>query len=130
MKRGTTLPLLAAAVFALMISMTAPAQALSRTWVSGVGSDANPCTRTSPCATFIFAITQTNAGGEIDCLDPGSFGTLVIDKAITIDCGSGETGSIGSILATVTFPDVIPSNNGIVVQAGPSDRVVLRKLTI
>src|SRR4051795_2127947 len=70
----------------------------TRTWVSGVGDDANPCSRTAPCKTFAGAISKTAAGGEIDCLDPGGFGTVTITKSITIDCD----GTFGSILASGT----------------------------
>src|SRR5437588_2153056 len=71
----------------------AQAQA-SRTWVSGVGDDANPCSRTAPCKTFAGAISKTAAGGEIDALDPGGFGSVTITKAITIDGGGGQVASI------------------------------------
>jgi hypothetical protein len=70
-----------------------PAHAQTRTWVSGVGDDLNPCSRTAPCKTFAGAISKTAAGGEIDCLDPGGFGTVTITKSITIDC-NGVTGGI------------------------------------
>jgi hypothetical protein len=70
----------------------------TRTWVSGVGDDANPCSRTAPCKTFAGAISKTAAGGEIDCLDPGGFGAVTITKSITIDCD----GTFGSILAAGT----------------------------
>ena len=66
----------------------------TRTWVSGVGDDVNPCSRTAPCKTFAGAISKTAAGGEINCLDPGGFGTLTITKSITVDC----TGTFGSSL--------------------------------
>jgi Right handed beta helix region len=85
---GTTL-----AVFAL--SAPAHAQA-TRTFVSGVGNDADPCSRTAPCKTFAGAISKTFINGEIDCLDPGGFGALTITKSITLDC----TGTYGSILAS------------------------------
>ena len=121
--RFSTIFFVAAAALAGAMSITVPAHAqASRTWVSGVGDDANPCSRTAPCKTLAGAISKTAAGGEIDCLDPGGFGALTITKAITIDCGSGETGSIGSVLVAGT--------NGIVVQAGASDVVQLKKLTI
>src|SRR3981189_1991294 len=58
----------------------------SRTWVSGVGDDANPCSRTAPCKTFAGAISKTALNGEINCLDPGGFGAVTITKSITIDC--------------------------------------------
>src|SRR5438270_6749344 len=64
----------------------APAHAQSRTWVSGVGDDANPCSRTAPCKTFAGAISKTAAGGKINCLDPGGFGAVTITKSIEIDC--------------------------------------------
>jgi hypothetical protein len=85
---GTTL-----ALFAL--SAPAHAQA-TRTWVSGVGNDANPCSLTAPCKTFAGAISKTFINGEIDCLDPGGFGNITITKSITIDC----SGTFGSILAS------------------------------
>jgi hypothetical protein len=72
---------------------SAQAQA-TRTWVSGVGDDVNPCSRTAPCKTFAGAISKTAAGGEINCLDPGGFGTLTITKSIVVDCG----GTFGSTL--------------------------------
>src|SRR6202035_4682637 len=73
-----------------------PASALAqatRTWVSGVGDDANPCSRTAPCKTFAGAISKTAAGGEIDALDPGGFGAVTITKSITLS-GVGTNASI------------------------------------
>ena len=81
----------------LLASAPASAQA-TRTWVSGVGDDANPCSRTAPCKTFAGAISKTFINGEIDCLDPGGYGAVTITKSITIDC----TGTFGSILASGT----------------------------
>ena len=93
--------LLLAALALIVTSMfgvgSANAQA-TRTWVSGVGDDANPCSRTAPCKTFAGAISKTAAAGEIDCLDPGGFGAVTITKSITIDC----SGTFGSILAALT----------------------------
>ena len=113
------LALSALAVFAvcLFFDSLAHAQA-TRTWVSGVGDDANPCSRTAPCKTFAGAISRTAAGGEINCLDPGGFGTVAITKAITIDC----LHTVGGVLAAAT--------NGINVHAAGSDRIVLRGLDI
>jgi hypothetical protein len=87
---GTTLALFA-------VSAPAHAQA-TRTWVSGVGDDLNPCSRTAPCKTFAGAISKTFINGEIDCLDPGGYGAVTVTKSITIDC----TGTFGSILASGT----------------------------
>src|SRR5258705_2923794 len=76
----------------------AQAQA-TRTWVSGVGDDANPCSRTAPCKTFAGAISKTATGGEINALDAGGFGAVTIGKAITIDGGGGQ---VASVLWSVT----------------------------
>ena len=70
----------------------------TRTWISGVGDDVNPCSRTAPCKTFAGAMSKTAAGGEINCLDPGGFGAVTITKSITLDC----SGTFGSILAALT----------------------------
>jgi hypothetical protein len=70
---------------ALAASPAAWAQA-TRTWVSGVGDDVNPCSRTAPCKTFAGAISKTFTNGEINCLDPGPYGAVTITKSITIDC--------------------------------------------
>src|ERR1700760_4483138 len=109
-------PVLCVASSALLTT-GAHAQA-TRTWVSGVGDDVNPCSRTAPCKTFAGAISKTAAGGEIDVLDPGGFGTVTITKAITID----GNGFLASILASAT--------NGINVNAGAADVVILRNLSI
>ena len=79
------LALAATSLVALLQAAPAHAQA-SRTWVSGVGDDANPCSRTAPCKTFAGAISKTALNGEINCLDPGGFGAVTITKSITIDC--------------------------------------------
>jgi len=65
----------------------------ARTWVSGVGDDVNPCSRTAPCKTFTGAISKTATGGEISVLDPGGYGAVTITKSITIQ-GDGELGSV------------------------------------
>src|ERR1041384_8226160 len=112
-----SVPILIAAAGLGLSALPASAQS-TRTWVSEVGSDSNPCSRTAPCATFSGAISKTAAGGEIDCLDPGGFGAVTITKAITIDCG----GVTGGILAAGV--------NGVIVNAGVNDRIVLRNLSI
>jgi hypothetical protein len=101
----------------LSFASGASAQA-SRTWVSGVGDDVNPCSRTAPCKTFAGAISKTAAGGEIDALDPGGYGAVTITKAITID-GGYELAGI-----------VVAGTNGIVIQAATADVVTLRRLQI
>jgi Right handed beta helix region len=91
---GTRWLFVVAVLNAVMVSPAA-AQA-TRTWVSGVGDDANPCSRTAPCKTFAGAISKTAAGGEIDALDPGDFGAVTITKSITLD-GRGTFAGAGTI---------------------------------
>ena len=104
----------------LPVLCTVPAHAqATRTWVSGVGDDANPCSRTAPCLTFAGAITKTAAGGEIDALDSGGFGTLTITKSITIDGGGG----VASVMAS-------SGGTGITVSAGATDIVTIRNVQV
>lgn len=108
-------------VFGLFVPLlaSAPAHAqASRTWVSGVGDDVNPCSRTAPCKTFAGAISKTAAFGEINCLDPGGFGAVTITKSMTLNCSA----TLGSVLVAGT--------NGIVISAATTDKVVLRNIQI
>lgn len=82
----------------------------TRTWISGVGDDVNPCSRTAPCKTFAGAISKTASPGEINALDPGGFGAVTITKSITLDGG----GSFASILASTTNGIIINAPDGIV----------------
>src|SRR6059058_2303121 len=86
-----TVNALAIAIFTLAFASMAQAQA-TRTWVSGVGDDVNPCSRTAPCKTFAGAISKTATNGEINCIDSGGFGAVTITKSITIDCKNVEAG--------------------------------------
>lgn len=105
-------------IAAILVACASPAFAqATRTWVSGVGDDVNPCSRTAPCKTFAGAISKTAAGGEINCLDPGGFGAVTITKSITITCHYTEGGNLAA-------------GNGIVVNAAAGDVVVLRGLDI
>lgn len=100
-----------------LMSAMASAQA-TRTWVSGVGDDANPCSRTAPCKTFAGAISKTAAGGEINVLDPGGFGGVTITKSITISSEGFEAGVL------------VSGTNAIIINAAATDFVVLRGLDI
>jgi hypothetical protein len=100
-----------------LVSGNAFAQA-TRTWVSGVGDDANPCSRTAPCKTFAGAISKTAAGGEIDAIDSGGFGTLTITKSVTIDGHNVMAGMLAS------------GTNGVTINAAATDVVTLRGLSI
>jgi hypothetical protein len=112
-----TIKFLALAIFMFASVSIAQAQA-SRTWVSGVGDDANPCSRTAPCKTWAGAISKTAACGEIDALDPGGFGAVTITKSITLD----GTGTMASILASLV--------NGIIINAAATDVITIRGISI
>ena len=91
-----------------------------RSFVSAHGLDTNNCTLAAPCRTFAQALTMTNAGGEIDVLDPAGYGAMTITKAISIvNDGIGTAGVI------------VPSGGtGITINAGANDAVSLRGLSI
>ena len=109
----------AISLFALLHIDPAAAQA-TRTWVSGLGDDVNSCARNAPCKTFAVAMSKTAAGGEINCLDPGGFGSVTINKSITISCLS--TGTAG-ILAAGTI-------GVIVANTPPNAKILLEGLDI
>jgi hypothetical protein len=94
-------------IILLGVSAVANAQA-TRTWVSGVGDDVNPCSRTAPCKTFAGAISKTATNGEINCLDPAGYGAVTITKSITIDCEDTQ----GSILASLTNGVIVNITSG------------------
>jgi hypothetical protein len=119
-----TLKTLTLMAFMFAVASVANAQA-TRTWVSGVGDDVNPCSRTAPCKTWAGAISKTAANGEIDALDPGGFGAVTSTKSITLDGTDG--GGFGSILASLV--------NGVNVNDGATGapgtiNVTLRNLSI
>jgi hypothetical protein len=118
LRRSTAAAVLSVVSTGLVVigAPAAHAQA-TRTWVSGVGDDVNPCSRTAPCKTFAGAISKTAAGGTISALDSAGFGAVTITKSIIID----GTGTQASILATGT--------NGVVIASDTAD-VVLRNLDI
>jgi hypothetical protein len=106
-------------LFVAMLSSQMNAQA-TRTWVSGVGDDANPCSRTAPCKTFAGAISKTAAGGEISALDPGGFGGFTITKSITINGDGNLTSVLVSGQSGITISSILQ----------PTDVVILRSLSI
>jgi hypothetical protein len=120
-RRTVVLTLAAAALLAAAAFPSFASAQATRTWVSGVGDDANPCSRTAPCKTFAGAISKTASGGIINTLDPGGFGAVTITKPITISAsGGGIAGSLAS-----GGINAININT-----AGANDRVVLRGLDI
>ena len=113
-------------VAVLVCGVTAgPANGQTRTWVSGVGDDANPCSRTAPCKTFAGAISKTAAGGIIDAMDDGGFGALTITKSITVDGGSHLAGMLASGGINAININIAPGN-----PLDPERRVVLRNLSV
>jgi hypothetical protein len=120
-----TIKLMVIAIFTLAFASLAQGQA-TRTWVSGVGDDVNPCSRTAPCKTWAGAISKTAAGGEIDALDPGGYGTLTITKSITVDgttgAGWGSTLNSGGINGFVINDSLSATPN--------TAKVTLRNLSI
>ena len=117
MKYSKPLGFVFAAALFMGFSTAASAQA-TRTWVSGVGDDANPCSRTAPCKTFAGAISKTAPAGEISVLDPGGFGGVTITKSITIN----GTGTLAGILAA--------NQNGVLVNAAATDTIIVRDISI
>jgi Right handed beta helix region len=113
MAKTASLSTIAGALLAFGL-FAAPAQA-----GPGTGTDSGACTRAAPCRTFAFALTQTNAGGEIDVLDPAGYGAVTITKAISIVSDGAGVAAIG-----------VSSGNAITIDAGPNDSVHLRGLTI
>src|SRR6185436_2416724 len=103
-----TLKVAVIATFLLAFASLAQAQA-TRTWVSGVGDDANPCSRTAPCKTFAGAISKTAVDGEIDALDPAGFGAVTITKSITID---GSPTGVAGLLNAGTSGAIINITSG------------------
>jgi hypothetical protein len=116
--RKTGLSLILFGLLALPLHTTSASAQATRTWVSGVGDDANPCSRTAPCKTFPGAISKTAAGGEINCLDPGGFGAVTITKSITISCEAGTAGVL------------VSGTNAIIISAAATDIVYLKGLDI
>jgi hypothetical protein len=119
-----TIQALALVVFTLTFASLANAQA-TRTWVSGVGDDVNPCSRTAPCKTFAGAISKTLINGEIDALDPAGYGVLTATKSITVD----GTGTLAGVLASGS-PAAITINTTDVSGNDPLHNVTLRGLSL
>lgn len=117
MRRIALLASIIGLVIPLLASAPAFAQA-TRTWVSGVGDDANPCSRTAPCKTFAGAISKTAAAGEINCIDPGGFGAVTVTKSMTISCEGLSAGVL------------VSGTNGIIFAGGANDYLYLKGLDI
>jgi len=116
--RRIALAALAVALFLPLLSAAPASAQATRTWVSGVGDDANPCSRTAPCKTFAGAISKTAAAGEINCLDPGGYGAVTVTKSMTISCEMGTAGVL------------VSGTNGIVFAGAATDYLFLKGLDI
>jgi hypothetical protein len=116
--RRISLSMIVSVLFGITVLSSPVYAQATRTWVSGVGDDVNPCSRTAPCKTFAGAMSKTAANGEINCLDAGGFGALTITKGMSIICDAVEAGVL------------VAGTNGFVVSAGANDVVVLRGLDI
>jgi len=111
--------LLSTATLAATLASTGAYALSNRTFVSGSGSDSNPCSLAAPCRSFAGALAQTSAGGEIAVLDTAGYGAVTITKAVSI---VNEEGVEAGITAT--------SGDGITINAGATDVVNLRGLTL
>ena len=112
-------PIVFWAVAAVVVSTASVAQAqASRTWVSGVGDDVNPCSRTAPCKTFAGAISKTAAGGEISVLDPGGYGGVTITKSISINAEGAEGGVLvsGTNAIVINGTDIVVNLRGLMIE--------------
>jgi hypothetical protein len=102
------------AVASALFAFSAPAHAQAiRTWVSGVGSDSDPCSRTAPCKTFAGAISKTAIAGIINCIDSGAYGAVTITKSITIDCHD-----VFASILNASPPDQPGTTTGVIINVG------------
>jgi hypothetical protein len=115
---------LSLAVLAAILSPAlhaAPAHAFPanvHSWVSHNGLDSNSCIALSPCATFAHALSVTFDGGEVSCIDSGTYQPFTVTTTVIIDC----TGTVGSTTGAACA-------NGILINA-PGKFVTLRGLSV
>ena len=119
MTRQSVLSILA---LLLGLAMASPASAQSgtaaRTWLSGAGTDSGTCPFTAPCRTLAYVISVVEPKGQIVLLDPVGYGPVTISHSVSI-LSEGHFSFINAA-----------SGNGITINAGPSDIVVLRGITV
>jgi hypothetical protein len=116
----------AIAVASALFAFSAPAHAqATRTWVSGVGNDADPCSRTAPCKTFAGAISKTAINGIINCIDSGAYGTVTITKSITIDCHD-----VFASILNASQPDQPGTTTGVIINVGTDPKDPLRTVRL
>jgi hypothetical protein len=97
-------------------------------WLSGLGDDANPCSRTAPCKTLSGAVSKTSQpGGQINVEDPGNFGSPSnTPTAPTINGGIIIDGSPGIAILQTSVAGI----DGLDISAAADDVVILRHLDI
>jgi len=101
-------------------AISAHAAARDRVFVASYGNDSNPCTFGSPCKTFQQAVNVVAEGGEVTAIDSAGFGPIAISHAVTITSPAGiEAGIVP-----------VAGGDAIAINAGATDAVVLRGLTI
>jgi hypothetical protein len=116
----------AIAVASSLFAVSAPAHAqATRTWVSGVGNDVDPCSRTAPCKTFAGAISKTAIAGIINCIDSGAYGTVTITKSITIDCHD-----VFASILNASPPDQPGTTTGVIINVGTDPKDPLRTVRL
>jgi hypothetical protein len=121
MRKITQLSAVAVVAAALSALVSADASATAnRTFVSGQGSDSNPCSLGAPCRSFAQAITQTNAGGEITVLDSAGYGVVTISQSVTIT-------NPGGVEAGIT---TTAGENAVTIDPTSAATVTLRGLTL
>jgi hypothetical protein len=98
-----------AAFLALVGFHATPASAVGNAaYLSHTGSS-GPCTLAAPCNSMSLALTAAGVGGEVICLDKGSYGQGNISQSVTISCGDGfwETPAVTINITTPAGADVV-----------------------
>ena len=110
----------AAAALSLAVTASPAAAQATRTWVSNFGDDANQLLRNTPCKTFAGAISKTATGGEINCVDPGNYGSVTITKSLTVDCAGTFGGALtgGSAGITVNGANIVVNIRNLSIDGG------------
>lgn len=103
----------------LFLTTTTHAQ-LARTYVSRVGNNLNPCTRTLPCRQINRGIDAVQPGGEVVVLDTANYQGFTVNKAVSITASPDASPAI----------TVVSGNTAIVIDAGSSDVVNIRGITV
>src|SRR5438045_8844983 len=104
---------------AQLLFATAILAQVNRAAVSVNGVDGNPCSPASPCRSINYALSQTNAGGEIIVLDSGGYGAFTVTKSVSVEAAPGVHAGITAA-----------SGTAISINAGASDKLVLRGLSL